>query len=73
MKVTASPTTEFVFDESYNLPKLEDFEKHIREKKHLPEIAPAKIMEKERRKCGSIPDQALTENRRINSLFYRTK
>lgn len=35
MKVTASPTTEFVFDESYNLPKLEDIEKHIREKKHL--------------------------------------
>ncbi|MET3038248.1 hypothetical protein ABXT08_19345 [Chryseobacterium sp. NRRL B-14859] len=47
MKVTLTPTADFVFDEQYDLPKLEAVEKHIREKKHLPEIASAKEMEKE--------------------------
>ncbi|MGC5744478.1 hypothetical protein [Chryseobacterium sp. NFX27] len=47
IKVTLTPTADFVFDEKYNLPKLEDVEKHIKEKKHLPEIASAKVMEKE--------------------------
>ncbi|MBO9694161.1 hypothetical protein [Chryseobacterium sp.] len=47
LKVTLTPTADFVFDEKYNLPKLEEVEKHIKEKKHLPEIASAKIMEKE--------------------------
>lgn len=47
LKVTLTPTADFVFDESYALPKLETIEKHIKEKKHLPEIASAKEMEKE--------------------------
>lgn len=47
VKVTQSPTADFVFEESYDLPKLEDVEKHIKEKKHLPEIASAKEMEKD--------------------------
>ncbi|MGO4708235.1 hypothetical protein AB4Y90_03765 [Chryseobacterium sp. 2TAF14] len=47
IKVTLTPTADFVFEESYDLPKLEDVEKHIKEKKHLPEIASAKQMEKE--------------------------
>ena len=47
IKVTLTPTADFVFAEDYDLPKLEDVEKHIKEKKHLPEIAPAKQMEKE--------------------------
>lgn len=47
VKVTQTPTADFVFWEDYNLPKLEDVEKHIKEKKHLPEIASAKEMEKE--------------------------
>lgn len=47
VKVTQSPTADFVFEETYDLPKLEDVEKHIKEKKHLPEIASAKEMEKE--------------------------
>ena len=47
IKVTTTPTADFVFEEDYNLPKLEDVEKHIKEKKHLPEIASAKEMEKE--------------------------
>jgi hypothetical protein len=47
IKVTLTPTADFVFEENYNLPKLEEVEKHIKEKKHLPEIASAKEMEKE--------------------------
>lgn len=47
IKVTLTPTADFVFDEHYNLPNLEDIEKHIKEKKHLPEIASAKMMEQE--------------------------
>lgn len=47
VKVTTIPTADFVFEEDYNLPTLEDVEKHIKEKKHLPEIASAKEMEKE--------------------------
>ncbi|MFK7002422.1 MULTISPECIES: hypothetical protein [Flavobacterium] len=47
LKVTTTPTADFVFEETYNLPKLDDVEKHIKEKKHLPEIASAKEMEKE--------------------------
>lgn len=47
IKVTQSPTADFVFEENYNLPSLVDVEKHIREKKHLPEIASAREMEKE--------------------------
>jgi len=47
IKVTLTPTADFVFSEDYDLPKLEDVEKHIKEKKHLPEIASAKQMEKE--------------------------
>ncbi|WP_426275462.1 hypothetical protein ACN9MN_12830 [Chryseobacterium sp. S-02] len=47
IKVTLTPTADFVFEENYDLPKLEEVEKHIKEKKHLPEIASAKEMEKE--------------------------
>ncbi|WP_231121169.1 hypothetical protein [Epilithonimonas vandammei] len=47
IKVTQSPTADFVFADNYNLPKLEEVEEHIKEKRHLPEIASAKEMEKE--------------------------
>lgn len=47
IKVTTTPTADFVFADSYNLPTLETVEKHIKEKRHLPEIASAKEMEKE--------------------------
>ena len=47
IKVTLTPTADFVFAAEYDLPKLEDVEKHIKDKKHLPEIASAKQMEKE--------------------------
>ncbi|MGN7759301.1 hypothetical protein ACTJIV_17650 [Chryseobacterium sp. 22532] len=47
VKVTLTPTADFVFEKDYDLPKLEDVEKHIKENKHLPEIASAKVMEQE--------------------------
>lgn len=47
VKVTTSPTADFVFEETYDLPKLDEVEKFIKENKHLPEIASAKVMEKE--------------------------
>ncbi|MDQ0066159.1 hypothetical protein [Chryseobacterium lathyri] len=47
VKVTLTPTADFVFDEDYKLPELDEVEKHIKEKKHLPEIASAAQMEKE--------------------------
>lgn len=47
LKVTLTPTADFVFAENYDLPRLEEVEKHIKEKKHLPEIASARVMEKE--------------------------
>lgn len=47
IKVTTTPTADFVFEEDYQLPFLEEVEKHIKLKKHLPQIASAKEMEKE--------------------------
>ncbi|AZA82038.1 hypothetical protein C1637_24250 [Chryseobacterium lactis] len=47
VKIILTPTADFVFDENYDLPTLDEVEKHIKEKKHLPEIASAKEMEKE--------------------------
>ncbi|AQX50659.1 hypothetical protein [Elizabethkingia anophelis] len=47
IKVTTTPTADFVFEDSYKLPNLESVEKHIKEKKHLPEIASASEMQKE--------------------------
>lgn len=47
IKVTNSPTADFVFEDSYQLPQLENVEKHIKERKHLPEIASAVEMQKE--------------------------
>jgi len=47
VKVTSSPTADFVFEENYDLPKLEIVEQFIKENKHLPEIASAKAMEQE--------------------------
>ena len=47
VKVTQTPTADFVFADNYGLPKLEDVEKHIKAKRHLPEIASAKEMEQE--------------------------
>ncbi len=47
VKVTQGPTADFVFEDNYSLPTLEEVEKHIKEKRHLPEIASASEMEKD--------------------------
>ncbi len=47
VKVTTTPTADFVFEESYELPKLDEVEKFIKENRHLPEIASAEEMEQE--------------------------
>ena len=59
IKVTTSPTADFVFEEDYNLPTLKSIEKHIKEKKHLPEIASAKEMKKNGINVGDFQIQLL--------------
>jgi hypothetical protein len=84
LKVTNSPTADFVFEEDYNLPKLETIEKHIKEKKHLPEIASAKEMEKEGVNVGEFQIKLLQkieeltlyvidQNKKINELEKEVK
>ena len=84
IKVTLTPTADFVFAEGYDLPKLEDVEKHIKEKKHLPEIASAKEMEKEGVNVGEFQIQLLQkieeltlytieQNKRIKELEQQIK
>lgn len=84
VKVTTTPTADFVFAENYALPKLEEVEKHIKEKKHLPEIASAKEMEKEGVNVGEFQIKLLQkieeltlytieQNKRIKELESQNK
>ena len=84
VKVTLTPTADFVFEEDYNLPKLEEVEKHIKEKKHLPEIASAKEMEKDGVNVGEFQIKLLQkieeltlysieQNKKINLLIEENK
>lgn len=84
VKVTTTPTADFVFAEDYNLPKLEEVEKHIKEKKHLPEIASAKEMEKEGVNIGEFQIKLLQkieeltlysieQNKQIKTLLSENK
>ncbi|WP_233194489.1 hypothetical protein [Aquimarina sp. I32.4] len=57
--VTTSPTADFVFESDYQLPSLSFIEKHIKNKKHLPEIASAKEMEKNGVNIGEFQIQLL--------------
>ena len=59
IKVTTSSTADFVFEKDYNLPTLKSIEKHIKEKKHLPEIASAKEMQKNGVNVGNFQIQLL--------------
>ncbi|WP_260310057.1 hypothetical protein [Riemerella anatipestifer] len=84
VKVTTTPTADFVFAEDYQLPKLEEIEKHIRDKKHLPEIASAIQMEKDGVNIGEFQIKLLQKieeltlyiielNKRINELEKKNK
>jgi len=46
VKVTVNAGADFVFEDNYNLPSLEEVQQFIQENGHLPEIASAKDMEK---------------------------
>ena len=59
IKVTNTPTADFVFEENYSLPTLKSVEKHIKEKRHLPEIASAKEMKQNGVNVGSFQIQLL--------------
>ncbi|WP_340063195.1 hypothetical protein [Ascidiimonas aurantiaca] len=59
VKVSLTPTADFVFENNYNLPTLEFIENYIKEKKHLPEIASAKEMEKNGVNIGTFQIQLL--------------
>ncbi|WP_240601642.1 hypothetical protein [Flavobacterium columnare] len=69
IKVTTTPTADFVFEENYNLPKLEDVEKHIKTKKHLPEIASAKQMQQEGVNIGEFQIKLLQKIEEL-TLYY---
>ena len=47
VNVTVDAGADFVFENNYNLPSLENVEKFIRENKHLPQIASAEEMKKD--------------------------
>ncbi|WP_335967207.1 hypothetical protein [Galbibacter sp. PAP.153] len=47
IKVTTTPTADFVFEDGYNLPGLDFIESYVKEHKHLPEIASAEEMEQD--------------------------
>jgi len=47
IKVDSGPWPDYVFKKGYLLPKLDDVEKHIQEKGHLPEVPSAKEVEKQ--------------------------
>ncbi|MCL2313485.1 MAG: hypothetical protein FWC41_13595 [Firmicutes bacterium] len=47
LRVCVHQGCDFVFEEDYNLMGLEELEKFIKTNKHLPEVAPAAIMEAE--------------------------
>lgn len=59
LKITATPTADFVFEKDYNLPTLEFIEEHIKKNKHLPEIASAKTMQKNGVNIGDFQIQLL--------------
>lgn len=84
VKITNTPTADFVFEENYNLPTLESIEKHIKEKKHLPEVASAKEMQKEGVNIGEFQIKLLQkieeltlysieQNRKIQKLEEKIK
>lgn len=84
VKVTTTPTADFVFEENYKLPTLEEVEKHIKENKHLPEVSSAKEMEKNGVNIGEFQIRLLQkieeltlysieQNKKINFLIEENR
>lgn len=59
VKVDLNGWSDFVFEESYNLPTLEEVEKHIKEKGHLKDIPSAKEVEKDGIYLGEMDSKLL--------------
>ncbi|WP_281988639.1 hypothetical protein [Aquimarina aggregata] len=59
IKVTNTPTADFVFEESYKLPSLDFIENYIKSEKHLPEIASAEKMKQDGVNIGDFQIQLL--------------
>ncbi|WP_103867613.1 hypothetical protein [Aquimarina sp. I32.4] len=59
IKVTLTPTADFVFEKDYKLPSLDFIAKYINDNKHLPEIDSAKEMEKNGVNIGNFQIQLL--------------
>ena len=79
LKVCVNQGCDFVFDSNYNLMPLNELGNFIQQNKHLPEIAPAAIMEEEGinvsemnmlllRKVEELTLYVLTQNGEIQSL-----
>lgn len=84
IKVTLTPTADFVFEEDYNLPKLASIEKYIKKEKHLPEIASASEMKEKGVNIGDFQIQLLQkieeltlytidQEKRLNSIEGKNK
>ena len=59
VKVTLTPTADFVFKKEYKLPTLKSVEDFIKKQKHLPEIASAKEMKEKGVNIGNFQIQLL--------------
>ena len=67
--VTQQNWPDYVFKKDYNLPKLEDVEKHISEKQHLPEVPSAQEAESEGVSIGDMQKVLL---KKIEELMLYT-
>ena len=71
---------DYVFQEGYNLPSLEEIQKHIKEKGHLPNIPSAKEVEVNGVELGKMDrlllekiEQMMLHVIRLNELFKQQK
>ncbi|WP_313384645.1 hypothetical protein [Chishuiella sp.] len=73
IKVTETPTADFVFEESYELPPLIEVEEYIKEKKHLPEITSAQEMKKNGVNIGDFQIKLLQKIEELTLYIIQQK
>ena len=54
VRVNLNAGADFVFEEGYEIPKLDDVDKYIKKNKHLPDIPSAKQMQKNGLELGKM-------------------
>ncbi|MEL4309126.1 hypothetical protein [Joostella sp. CR20] len=69
IKVTTTPTADFVFEDNYKIPSLEEVEDFIKKNKHLPEVASAEEMKKNGVNVGAFQIKLL---QKIEELTIHT-